>query len=251
MKKKTIIILGVILTAILVSILVFCNEITKPIKISDIAYDKHKQFGYTIYIKETDGYKPYLVLTNKYNGNTLLLRKYLLSEPHIFNPLYPNGPYKNYYENSEIDTFLNIEYRETLDETIQRKIVPSEIVITAKFSGPNAHTVERTFDIFLLSMTEIGSKGGSYLTEGKPLKYFKIPENRSASFETGEREGWWFRTSSIYSSNTGLAYTHDDKFGGGAVYYANGVRPAFCVSGDEPITTRDDIIPGEVVYVFE
>jgi len=251
MKKKIIIIaVGIMLTTILILILIFCNKITEPVTIAHLAYDKYEQFGYTVYIKETDGYKPYLVLTNKYNDNTLLLRKHVLPEIHIFNPLYPNSGYKNYYENSEVDMFINVEYRRTLDETIRKKIVPSTIVITAKFSGPDAHTIEIVRNIFLLSVTEIGRlKYTASLVEGIPLKYFEIVENRIAYDETGESKGWYLRTSSIYNSDTVFAY--GDMLGTSAVYYAWNVRPAFCVNGDEPITTRDDIIPGEVVYVFE
>jgi len=249
---KKIIAIFIMLTIIL--ILSACSEkITESVTIAHLAYDKYEQFGYTVYIKETDGYKPYLVLTNKYNDNTLLLRKHVLPEIHIFNPLYPNSGYKNYYENSEVDMFINIEYRETLDETIQKKIIPSTIVITAKFSGPDAHTIKIVRNIFLLSLTEIvRQRKTASLVEGIPLKYFEIAENRVAHNESEELCNWYLRTSSIYDSDTVFVMSLiSEGIGSAAAYYASGVRPAFCVNGDEPITTRDDIIPGEVVYVFE
>ncbi len=52
--------------------------------ISDIAYDRIFRSDYTVYIKENDEYAPYLVLTNNYNGNTLLLRQYLLDETRAY-----------------------------------------------------------------------------------------------------------------------------------------------------------------------
>jgi hypothetical protein len=206
-----------------------------------------------VYVKEVGGYKPYLVLTNKYNGNTLLLREYLLPEIHIFNPLSPIRPNKNNYENSAIDEFLNSEYKKTLDEAIQSMIVPSTVIITKtdKYGKNIRETIEIVRDIFLLSVTEIGrNRYTSSVIEGTTLKYFEIVENRMALDETGMFDSWWLRTPSLSTLDTAFFYTYDNQMGGGAVYYLSGVRPAFCVSGDEPITTRDDIIPGEEVYVF-
>ena len=37
----------------------------------------------------------------------------------------------------------------------------------------------------------------------------------------------------------------------GLEYNDSGVRPAFCVSSDEAITVREDVIPDEAVYVLE
>lgn len=247
--------LGIILTAL--CILSACKQkITEPVTIGHLAYDQYERFGYTVYIKEIEGYKPYLVLTNEYNGNTLLLRKHVLPKLHVFNPMSSYGPINNYYETSEIDSFINNEYKETLDETIQKKIVPSTIVIGEKYKGyaKQSDTIEIVRDIFLLSVTEIGYKSASSYIEGKVLKYFKIVENRLAAYESGEKENWWLRTASTYSSDAGSAYHSSEMVlggGGGAVYYENGVRPAFCLNNDEPITLRDDIIPGEMVYVLE
>ena len=259
MKIKTIITLiaiGVILVLAAIWILVICTRITEPVTIGDLAYDANERFGYTVYIKETDEYKPYLVLTNKYNGNTLLLRKHILPELRIFNYY---KPYMNYYENSEIDKFLNGEYKEIFDETIQNMILPSTIVITNENSlnAPNEETLEIVRDVFLLSVTETGRKQYSALVEGDALKYFKIPKNRFASYETtGKTEGWWLRTPSNYNMATVFCYTFDDlhsgaTLGGAAAEYACGVRPAFCVNKNEPIAERDDIVPNEIVYALE
>ena len=49
-------------------------------KLEDIAYDVNPSGEYTVYLEENGIYKPYLVLTNNYNGNCLLLRKHVLNE---------------------------------------------------------------------------------------------------------------------------------------------------------------------------
>lgn len=49
------------------------NKNIEPTKLEDIAYDVNESYGYTVYLKENDEYVPYLVLTNNYNGNCLLL----------------------------------------------------------------------------------------------------------------------------------------------------------------------------------
>ncbi len=51
-----------------------------PKVLSDLAYDVNEAFGYTVYIEENGKPTPYLVLTNNYGGNVLLLRQRLLDD---------------------------------------------------------------------------------------------------------------------------------------------------------------------------
>ena len=73
-KHKTVIlaiILGVLLNA--------CSKrqtVTEKYNtISDLAYSEKCKIEPIIYIEEKTGFVPYIVLTNDYNGKTLLLRK--------------------------------------------------------------------------------------------------------------------------------------------------------------------------------
>ncbi|MCL2400815.1 MAG: hypothetical protein FWC91_13855, partial [Defluviitaleaceae bacterium] len=101
--------------ACIVSVLVIsgCSSMTKEevTVISDIAYDINPHLGYTVFISENGRYVPYLVLTNNYNGNTLLLRKYLLDELMPYYP-YETGTWgsASYYGDSPLGHFLNDEF---------------------------------------------------------------------------------------------------------------------------------------------
>lgn len=55
----------------------------------------------TVYILENDSYVPYIIISDNYSGNTLLLRENILDDSRRFNE------YSSLYENSEIDVFLN------------------------------------------------------------------------------------------------------------------------------------------------
>ena len=47
-------------------------------KRQDLAYSEKCKIETIIYIEEKTGFVPYIVLTNDYNGKTLLLRKEIL-----------------------------------------------------------------------------------------------------------------------------------------------------------------------------
>jgi hypothetical protein len=106
--------------------------------LGDIAYDLASGTGYTVYLQESgqdyaatykkpEGrYFPYLVLTNDYGGNTLLLRRDV-DEHHRYND------YLAYYEDSEIDVYLNTVIIERFPQTLRDAIVNSTITITEKY----------------------------------------------------------------------------------------------------------------------
>ncbi len=221
------------------------NEIQK------IAYDANKRYGYTVYIQENSKYVPYLVLTKDYNNKVLLLRKYVLEEPRIYNE---NFIYGGYYENSSIDRFLNDEFISSFSSQLQDKIVTSEIQITDKSSlgvaGTNTLTIGRK--LFLLSYEELGlSEYAVVASEGKKINYFNNANSRIAYSEKGEAHGWWLRTSYNMYDTTAVFIGHDSTVSEAGVDYVIGVRPAFCIERTAKIVERDDIIAGQTVYVLE
>jgi hypothetical protein len=228
------------------------RKINKPEEIRDIAYDVNKNHGYTVYLEENAKFVPYLVLTDDYNGNVLLLRKHILNEVMIFNP---NRGYGGYYENSSIDKFLNEEFINSFTPEVQKQIADSKIVITAKSSLGRCgkETTEINRKIFLLSHTELGlTKDYSMAAvEGKALKYFPDPTSRIARLETGIAASWWLRTSYTEFHTTALSVGFNAAIGDVCVEHTNGVRPAFCVDGKTLIETSDDVIKGETVYVLK
>ncbi|MGI6606598.1 MAG: DUF6273 domain-containing protein [Peptococcia bacterium] len=227
------------------------RKINKPEEIRDIAYDVNKNHGYTVYLEENAKFVPYLVLTDDYNGNVLLLRKHILNEVMIFNP---NDRYNGYYENCVIDKFLNEEFINSFTPEMQKQIADSKIVITAKSSlgSCGKETTEINRKIFLLSHTELGlPEYADVAVEGKALKYFSDPTSRIARLETGIAAGWWLRTSYTEFDTTVWSVGFDAATGGVGLDYTNGVRPAFCVDGKTLIETSDDVIKGETVYVLK
>lgn len=253
MLRKNILII-LFLSLVFIVIIFGCGKMKKnsvPKLIRQIAYDVSSKHVFAVYIEEDSIYAPYLVLTDDYNGNVLLLRKNILDQSMIFNE---NFRYSGYYENSKIDIFLNEEFINLFELKLQDKILSSHIEITDKSSLGTAgtDTINIKRKLFLLSHAEVGlSKYSVTAKEGEALKYFQDPDSRIAYKKTGEGSGWWLRTSYTFYDTTAWAIAYDATVGGLGVYYENGVRPAFSIEGDTKIIERDDILAGESVYVLE
>lgn len=208
-----------------------------PEILADLSYDAGGPGR--IYIKEDDVPVPYLVLTNHYNGNCLLVREYLLETPRIYNE---PGRKSSYYEGSNIDCYLCKNFSSVFSDTLRQQMVDSEIEITAYESigvgGKDIVKIQRT--IFLLSYTELnGSPSRTNPKEGVPLDYFKEIENRIALHEDGTTGSWWLRTASIARTAMVCGVSKEGVVGSSGIYdpnpgggYFSGVRPAFCLPGD-------------------
>ena len=237
--------------------MLFNTDKERNLTISNIAYDVNKKSGYTIYLSENEILTPYLVLTNDYDGNVLLVRKHLLDELK---------PYKNenqshvpsYYEGSQIDIYLNDIFFNSLAASIKEKIVDSTVMITdiesIGFEGTDTYSIQRK--IFLLSYTETAQEESPVdAVEGTPLRFFKdnIDAVRS-TLSSGEYMSWWLRTPDTSSFNIVYGISPDGyvgvcSVGGAEGTYDNGVRPAFCLPKDTVIHKGD--VNGEEVYVIQ
>lgn len=220
-----------------------------PSSLGDLAYTAEKEeLEFTLFVPEDDVLVPYLVLTNDYNhtGNCLLLRKCILEERSPFNL---NVSYSAYYENSKIDQMLEHDFIYKLSPDMLDLIIPTEIPITAKESlhggGESVITIQRK--VFLLSASEVGNRGSrTILNEGETLKYFYNNEQRIAYSETGDAASWWLRTPSAWYDNVVCGVGSNGVIGIGGVgsfgesEYKNGVRPAFCISPEIPISRTDE-----------
>ena len=221
------------------------ERISGEMTINDIAYDVNESLGYTVYILENEQYVPFLVLTNDYNGNSLLVRMHLLDESDIFND------YSSYYPQSHIDSFLNGDYFSQLSSEVQGIIVDTQIIATAKASigicGQEVEQLERK--VFLLSYTELGFARSSLAAiEGNTLKYFNDDSQRYVAFRGSAPGSWWLRTSYTLYENTGFGIGPEGTVGGGAVYEVNGIRPAFCLPNDTAI--HQSSIDGNDIYII-
>jgi len=227
--------------------------------IADIAYNVNRHSGYTVFILEVGEYVPYLVLTNDYNGNTLLLRKYVLDELMRYGPPHDGigRSYASYYGTSELGHFLNNEFFYLFSESLQEKIVNSTIEITARHSlaalaDNDLITIGRR--VFLLSYEETyGRQRRRFMEEGERLSYFSHGRrSRIALTSDGEAMGWWLRTpdTSGIPNEPGAISFHGVHSTLSIQTLPNGttlgVRPAFCLPGDTPI--RQGELGGETVF---
>jgi len=223
--------------------------------INDIAYDINENLGYTLYLIENEDYVPYLILTSDYEGNVLLLRKHLIDEMMPYNS---QGNVPSYYGESQIDSFLNEVFINSIAISVKDNIVDSTVTITDIESigcvGTDTRTIQRK--VFLLSYTETAQEESLVnAVEGTALKYFKDdPYAVCATTSSGEFESWWLRTPNTAYFNTvyGISpegYVGVCSVGGTEGVYENGVRPAFCLPKDTVVNRGN--INGEEVYIIQ
>ncbi|MCL2351948.1 MAG: DUF6273 domain-containing protein, partial [Firmicutes bacterium] len=226
--------------------------------VADRAYSWRTGDDCLVYIEESGGFEPYIVLTANYGGNALLLRKYLLPDLMPFNEnekhLWGSNEYGGYYEDSTIDKYLNNEFIGTLSQTMQDAIVNSDVVITDKntwiLHKNRTKTISRK--VFLLSLMELsGPDLSTRVPEGNTLTYFAGKYTRKVTYlSDGERCAYWTRTPEIWEIYNVFLIGHD-KLGAEGADVSLGVRPAFCLKKSTEITKRTDIVNGQTVYVVE
>lgn len=213
-----------------------------PKFLEDIAYAHNLPYDCKVYINEGGAYIPYLVLSNNYNGNCLLLRENLLDDSYIFNNAVEKPAY---YENSAIDRYLNESFIKIFSKDLQKIIVESEIEITSKDSlgvgGTDTITIKR--NVFLLSFAEVNAGySRTNLEEGTALDYFADKNKRIALYRDGTAGSWWLRTPNTSGRSIVCGVSKEGIVGIGGIYdpniqdgYYNGVRPAFCLPNDTKI----------------
>ncbi len=221
-----------------------CNKEQSVKNVSDIAYTNNKS-NHIVYVEENGQYVPFIVLTDDYYGNTLLLRKDVMETPRRIND------YSSLYEDCEMDKYLNNEYIEMLgDLSANVKAVDLEIASESALgtAGRDTKTINRK--VFLLSCKELDlDKNLCMGDEGIALTYFDNLENRVA-YCNGEAYGWWLRTANTYATSCTYVISPSNVITDANAYDLNGVRPAFCVSGDMNIVEKEGIVDNQKVYVF-
>lgn len=131
----------------------------------------------------------------------------------------------NSYKDSSIHSYLNSTFYNLIDSQIRAVIKQVKIPYTN--SGVQSGANGLSTKVFLLSGTEVGFSGVSYMnTEGAKLSYFDSASKRVA-YNGSSAAIWWLRSphtnghSSVWS-----VYTDGSSSNG---WYSNsyGVRPAF------------------------
>lgn len=234
--------------AIIAIIFIVCKyrsdkkESMRPVTIGELANLDSKNEN-CVYVRENGKYVPFLVITNNYeDGYTLLLRKEILEEEHRMND------YSSFYKESEIDTFLNSDYFNGLED-IHKKIKNVSIAIVDKNSigSSGSDTINIKRHVFLLSARELCY---GVENEGRELEYFNIPDHRIAEYH-GEPASWLLRTPSTFYLSAVCGIAQDGQLSSANAYDKFGIRPAFCVDSAEKIIVKEGIVNEKKVYVIE
>lgn len=148
----------------------------------------------------------------------------------------------NSYKDSSIHSYLNSTFYNLIDSQIRAVIKQVKIPYTN--SGVQSGANGLSTKVFLLSGTEVGFSGVSYMnTEGAKLSYFDSASKRVAYNGSSAAE-WWLR--SPYANSSGhVWYVKSDGFSDGWYCFNScGVRPAFVlpsslvVSDDGTVSTN-------------
>ena len=142
----------------------------------------------------------------------------------------------NSYKDSGIHTYLNGTFYNLIDSQIRAVIKQVKIPYTN--SGVQSGANGLSTKVFLLSGTEVGFSGVSYMnTEGAKLSYFDSASKRVA-YNGSSAAGWWLRSPNTYASNYVWRVKSDgsgDYWNYGSTY---GVRPAFVLPSE--LVVSDD-----------
>ena len=142
----------------------------------------------------------------------------------------------NSYKDSSIHSYLNSTFYNLIDSQIRAVIKQVKIPYTN--SGVQSGANGLSTKVFLLSGTEVGFSGVSYMnTEGAKLSYFDSASKRVA-YNGSSAAIWWLR--SPYTSDYNVVWR---VYADGSNYndwynYSYGVRPAFVLPSE--LVVSDD-----------
>lgn len=146
----------------------------------------------------------------------------------------------NSYKDSSIHSYLNSTFYNLIDSQIRAVIKQVKIPYTN--SGVQSGANGLSTKVFLLSGTEVGFSGVSYMnTEGAKLSYFDSASKRVA-YNGSSAAVWWLRSPGLSGGVWSVRSDgSNDYWGCGSTY---GVRPAFVlpsslvVSDDGTVSTN-------------
>ena len=142
----------------------------------------------------------------------------------------------NSYKDSSIHSYLNSTFYNLIDSQIRAVIKQVKIPYTN--SGVQSGANGLSTKVFLLSGTEVGFSGASYMnTEGAKLSYFDSASKRVA-YNGSSAAVWWLR--SPYTINSNFVWSVKSDGSSDYWYYSNtyGVRPAFVLPSE--LVVSDD-----------
>jgi hypothetical protein len=242
------------LLALLAAIsLVSCTDYNAANTLQGISYTKNPSSDYTVYIQENDVLTPYLALDDNYNGNVLLVRKFVFHELIAYNTSTSQGSGSGYYPACNADIYLNTAFIGVLPASLQDKIIDSNINVATmdgvKSGGGDKTTENINRRIFLLSAMEMGIKSNLNSAEGKTLAYYKSGKNSFIeTYENGVAEAYWLRSAYHWDDIQAWSIGSDGKYGGSLVSFSYGIRPAFCLNRDTKI--EKSTLDGKEIFIL-
>ena len=137
----------------------------------------------------------------------------------------------NSYKDSSIHSYLNSTFYNLIDSQIRAVIKQVKIPYTN--SGVQSGANGLSTKVFLLSGTEVGFSGVSYMnTEGAKLSYFDSASKRVAYNGSSAAE-WWLRSPNTNNNNNVWNVNTDGSNNNNWYNNSYGVRPALMEPCDE------------------
>lgn len=142
----------------------------------------------------------------------------------------------NSYKDSGVHTYLNGTFYNLIDSQIRAVIKQVKIPYTN--SGVQSGANGLSTKVFLLSGTEVGFSGVSYMnTEGAKLSYFDSASKRVAYNGSSAAE-WWLRSPDTSYGSSVWHVKSDGSYDLWGCNYTYGVRPAFVLPSE--LVVSDD-----------
>lgn len=192
--------------------------------------------GTEVYVEEGTNKVPYIIVSENYNGNVLLLRKYILEHDMRMNEYYA------YYEECEVDNYLNEQFYSALPEKTQKYIINTPIeVVDNDYYNSGIHIKQIDRKVFLLSFRELNQAYNYHSgKEGEAIEYFNSDNAFLASTDENQNNtSWWLRSVDTSYQSCFYAVSFNGKIGSTDAWRKNGIRPAFCVESDAIISDKD------------
>ena len=202
-----------------------------------------KSVGSIVKIKVNGASKDFIVVQQG-NPNTSTYDSSCAGTWLLMKDIYTTSTFgnNNSYKDSSIHSYLNSTFYNLIDSQIRAVIKQVKIPYTN--SGVQSGANGLSTKVFLLSGTEVGFSGVSYMnTEGAKLSYFDSASKRVA-YNGSSAAGWWLRSPGT-NNNLYVWYVNTDGSGYSDWYYNSyGIRPAFVlpsslvVSDDGTVSTN-------------
>lgn len=182
--------------------------------------------GTVVKIHENNDLVEFYVCQQNYESNLNESGRTLLRRKDCYGLHSWNSQNVNEYASSDLDTFLNTDYKSLFSQDIQNAMGITQFYYTPS-NSPTVTTLSRS--IFLLSAYEL-NRTASYATmEGSPLPIANILQIANLD---GAPTIQWTRTPSTANTQNSCSLLTNGNLTSGYCTYANGIAPAFTLPGE-------------------